>query len=67
MVPWVWAGVAVWAFERVARLTLHVANRYHSRLVMHNPLLQAEASVCHGAIRLSVPFPSGTWEAGQHA
>lgn len=67
MTPWVYAGVAVWVFERAVRLALHVASRFHSRLILHRPLIQAEASVCHGAIRLSVPFPSGKWEAGQHA
>ncbi|KAI5479003.1 ferric-chelate reductase [Pseudohyphozyma bogoriensis] len=64
--PWVYAASAIWIFERVCRLISHLAGVLHTRVVLRRPLLQAEATVVSGAILLNVPFPAGTWEAGQH-
>ncbi|GAA6012243.1 hypothetical protein JCM11491_007069 [Sporobolomyces phaffii] len=64
---WVYAAAAVWAFERVVRLVWHVSSIVNTRLVVRKPLIEARASVVSGAIKLTVPFPGGTWEAGQHA
>ncbi|CEQ42459.1 SPOSA6832_04257, partial [Sporobolomyces salmonicolor] len=63
---WVYAAVAVWCFERACRLGLHVSSIFRARVIMRRPLLEARASIVHGAIKLSVPFPAGKWQAGQH-
>ncbi len=57
-----WAGVAVWCFERVWRWTRLVWNR----VGLHKPVIMAEAEVSNGAVLLRVPFPEGGWRAGQH-
>jgi len=67
IVNWVYAAVAVWAFERLVRLVLHVSSIVNSRLIVRKPLIEARASIVAGAIKLTVPFPRGQWEAGQHA
>ena len=36
-------------------------------MIVRKPLIEARASVVAGAIKLSVPFPGGEWEASQHA
>jgi len=36
-------------------------------MIVRKPLIEARASVVAGAIKLSVPFPGGRWEACQHA
>ncbi|GAA5928689.1 ferric reductase family protein [Sporobolomyces koalae] len=65
--PWVYAAAAVWVFERLVRLGWHVSSIVNSRLIVRKPLIQAKASVVAGAIKLTVPFPGGDWQAGQHA
>ncbi|GAA5878675.1 hypothetical protein JCM16303_002165 [Sporobolomyces ruberrimus] len=67
MVNWVYAAVAVWSFERLARLVWHVSSIVNSRFIVRRPLIEAKASVVAGAIKLTIPFPGGNWEAGQHA
>ncbi|KAK4701780.1 hypothetical protein P7C70_g4442, partial [Phenoliferia sp. Uapishka_3] len=62
---WVYAAVAVWAFERVSRLARHFGTIFHHRIVLRAPILTAEAKVVHGAIILSVPF-TGIWHPSQH-
>ncbi|GAA5836180.1 hypothetical protein JCM3766R1_001987 [Sporobolomyces carnicolor] len=67
MVNWVYAAVAVWVFERLVRLALHVSSVVNSRFIARKPLIEARASLVEGAIKLTVPFPGGNWIAGQHA
>ena len=67
MVNWVYAAVAVWVFERLVRLVLHVSSVVNSRFIARKPLIEARASLVEGAIKLTVPFPGGNWIAGQHA
>ncbi|GAA5999354.1 hypothetical protein JCM5350_007034, partial [Sporobolomyces pararoseus] len=67
MVNWVYAAVAVWVFERLVRLVFHVSTVVNSRLIVRKPLIQAKASLVAGAIKLTVPYPGGNWQAGQHA
>ncbi|GAA5857451.1 hypothetical protein JCM8547_009278 [Rhodosporidiobolus lusitaniae] len=64
---WVTASAVIWAFERFTRVVLHFASVVHTRLIVRKPVIRAKASVCNGAIKLSVPFPSGEWKAGKHA
>lgn len=65
MEPWVHAAAAIWAFERAVRIMMSVLDRFHSKVILRTPVVRAEASLQHGAIKVSVPF-SGTWKAGQH-
>ncbi|GAA6002484.1 hypothetical protein JCM10207_001145 [Rhodosporidiobolus poonsookiae] len=64
---WVYATVAIWAFERVTRFVFHCASIVNTRFILRRPVIRARATVVNGAIKLSVPFPSGTWAPGQHA
>jgi NAD(P)H-flavin reductase len=60
------AAVGFWVFERLFRLSRHFYGRLHRQFIPRSPILKARASVASGAILLTVPFPHGAWEAGQH-
>lgn len=66
MQDWVMAAVGFWVFERLFRLSRHFYGRLHRQFIPRSPILKARASVASGAILLTVPFPHGAWEAGQH-
>ncbi|GAA5835676.1 hypothetical protein JCM11251_002994 [Rhodosporidiobolus azoricus] len=64
---WVYAATAIWVFERLTRLVLHFASLVNSRFIVRRPVVRAQATVSNGAIKLSVPYPHGEWQPGQHA
>ncbi|BGP16028.1 ferric-chelate reductase [Rhodosporidiobolus nylandii] len=63
---WVYAAAGIWIFERLTRGVSHFASIVNSRLILRRPVVRARATVCEGAIKLSVPFPDRAWQAGQH-
>ncbi|ORY78061.1 ferric reductase NAD binding domain-domain-containing protein [Leucosporidium creatinivorum] len=64
--PWVWAPIAIWAFERTARLLQFLSIHLLTRFNLRSPLRKANATLVDGAIILRVPF-KGAWGSGQHA
>ncbi|GAA5949993.1 hypothetical protein JCM21900_001354 [Sporobolomyces salmonicolor] len=62
--PYTYAAIALWALERLLRIfQLFSLLQFRPR----RPVTKARATLAHGAITLLVPFPRGSWEAGQHA
>ncbi|GAA5901561.1 hypothetical protein JCM6882_006312 [Rhodosporidiobolus microsporus] len=64
---WVYASAGIWIFERLTRAVFHFASIVNSRFIVRRPVVRAQATVSNGAIKLSVPYPHGDWQPGQHA
>ncbi len=65
MYPFIYAASAIWCAQYAYRLRALVLTRW-SHLRLRAPIVQADATVVHGAILLRVPFPEGGWTGGQH-
>ncbi|KAK4057532.1 ferric-chelate reductase [Microbotryomycetes sp. JL221] len=63
---WVWVPIAIWAFERTARLVQVLSVNFANRFLPRSPIRRASAMLKDGAIILRVPY-KGLWASGQHA